>query len=160
MTRVKYNPEEDALYWPNGDIVAACEGVDYLREYFRDERDQELGRWRWAENPDYVVYPHPDGDFARVVSEVSGDSNGIYRDAERHTGSNFERAAVAYFAAHPEPKPWHDAKPGEVWHVETDYRTGNAWVLDSGAFMFDNEAWAEPEFIRTARRIWPESEES
>src|SRR5690606_17981070 len=31
--------------------------VDALREFFRAEGDAELGRWRWPEHPEYVVYP-------------------------------------------------------------------------------------------------------
>lgn len=74
-----------------------------LREFFQHERDEELGRWRWPENPDYVVYPR-----ARAVLVLS-ESTGVTLRAERGQFSAREAtvfgAASAYFEAHPERKP-------------------------------------------------------
>lgn len=141
--------------------------VESIEEYFQAKRDKELGRWRWPENPNYLVYPHEDGDFALVVSEVSGDSTGIYLEADRRTGSNFERAAVAYFAARPEPKPWHDAKPGEVWvlRVRDESEERPYTVGDTGFNGEDirGEYWGaiplESHVFTAGRRIWPEIKE-
>jgi hypothetical protein len=51
-------------------------------------------------------------------------------------------------------KPWLEAKPGEVWAIVPN---GNAWVLESGAFMFDDESYLFVHEIREARRVWPVS---
>lgn len=85
-----------------------------LEEFFQAKRDAELGRWRWPENPDYVVYPRGE-DRVRVILESTGD----FADSSRGTVivSPFKDAARAYFDAHPESKPWHDAEQGEFWAV-------------------------------------------
>jgi hypothetical protein len=91
------------------------------REFFQAERDEELGRWRWPENPDYVVYPDDDGDVI-VLNERDGMS-GIGQTratVDRYPNSFGADAARAYFESHPERKPWHDAKEGEVWVLTLD----------------------------------------
>lgn len=101
----------------NPGFTDGSESAVALREFFRHERDEELGRWRWPENPDYVVYPDYDGHVS-TLHEITGIERGSYsRDGV--TGANDNATSVlaarAYFAAHPISKPWHDAKPGEVW---------------------------------------------
>lgn len=93
-----------------------------LREFSLHERDMELGRWRWPENPDYVVYPQelegvPGKKIVRAVNESTGRSV-WYSVADFNLYGDDDESALAtaaYLAAHPEPRPWHDAKPGEVW---------------------------------------------
>lgn len=128
-----------------------------LREFFLHERDQELGRWRWPENPDYVVYP------IRQRGALGKPASGLLResscDVSTHgrNDSDMPEPVRAYFAAHPEPKPWHDAKPGEVWEVAN--ATGSprlAWALEGGAFMYDDESWVPRDAVTAGRRIWPE----
>ena len=75
-----------------------------LREYFQAERDEELGRWRDPEEPDYVAYPRPDlddgdGRCVLVLDELSGA-----------TRTDWEQIALPgpadrYFTAHPLPEP-------------------------------------------------------
>lgn len=133
-----------------------------LAEFFLHERDEELGRWRWPENPDYVVYPqHPEGggrsDSFRVFQESTGytwsydiehlgDTEGVPWDAAR-----------AYFEAHSEPKPWHHAKPGEAWVITV---AGKDYAVVSGAATFFEPTefcWAHSDpGITAGRRIWPE----
>lgn len=83
-----------------------------LEEFFQAKRDAELGRWRWPENPDYVVYPVEDGyQVLRESNGVSEFRNGIYvHDMEGE-------AAQACRDTHPRPKAWHGAEYGEVWAV-------------------------------------------
>lgn len=145
--------------------------VDALSEFFQHERDEELGRWRWPEQPNLVVYRSaPPLRMVLVTDERTGVSAFI-EEGSKGTGLKNE-AANAYFAAHPEPKPWHDAKPGEVWRVEA----GSVNSVD-GAIMtvFRDESgpiatthfgyWDGPDpesidiesaDIQSARRIWPE----
>lgn len=145
--------------------------VDALREFFQHEKDEQLGRWRWPANPDYVVYPVGDGvvDVLREtsVSEVTlgpGRQAGITRDDaagwDRDHSKNFYRAAREYFEAHPEPKPWHDAKPGEVWVLNIDHKNAAnevAWQVATST-EFSRLGLAinkRDERITAARRIWP-----
>lgn len=152
------------------------EMISTLREFFLHERDQELGRWRWPENPDYVVYPVIDPAhemaFGRDLSvmvfhEPTGVLKGYCRDEDQGGNSReYPNAARAYFAAHPEPKPWHDAKPGEVWVLT--YRSPSAretsnnvmtCVDDGGNISFFNDYRLHTvryTGIESARRIWPE----
>lgn len=145
------------------------EGVAALREFFRAEEDERLGRWRWPENPDYVVYP--DGTSRRVVRESDGSSLAVsLHDREVMTTylDSYVGAARAYDDFHPEPKPWHDAKPGEVWLLTYVGEAGVPSVTsssESGHVVFTaatEEANGTHEFslltdyITAGRRIYPE----
>lgn len=98
------------------------------REFFRAEEDERLGRWRWPENPNYVVYPYTD-DLVRVLNETSpGADAPAFSRSEETTSWMSSLAARAYFDAHPEPNPipneprtaWVDKYGTDVWHVGTD----------------------------------------
>ena len=148
--------------------------IDALREFFRAERDEELGRWRWPENPDYVVYPlgldATDRRYAAALHEPSGITGrwqeGQYRTVPPTEATDLGILAVAaYFEAHPEPKPWHAAKPGEVWAVtktiaDEEHACRVARVNDE--IMFEPTIRSTFRFavtstvIASARRIWPE----
>ncbi|MBO3663702.1 hypothetical protein [Microbacterium stercoris] len=102
-----------------GAVTMAASVVDEIRRILDAERDEQLGRWRWPENPDYVVYPRENGSV--TVFEESNPTAALtfwkhVRNAEVTSGA-FMEAARAFFEAHPEPKPWHDAKPGELWAI-------------------------------------------
>lgn len=152
------------------------EDMDALREHFLAERDKELGRWRWPENPNYVVYAKKSSEVepasgVRVVSERAGRSKDIGREvigACDTTVSTFGRAARAYFAAHPEPKPWHTPKHLEIWALTIRGCLSEAYIYREGypnrepAFRpVNNEdrvrfAPTDPKIVE-AHRIWPES---
>lgn len=136
--------------------------MEALREFFRAEEDERLGRWRWPENPDYVVYPKEDGLF-----EVLRESTGLVLTSTVSGNAPFKdehaQAARAFLAAHPEPKPWHDAKPGEVWALKFGVSDEEVLVQAKDAFFvnlgvdrwFDTTGRRAPE-ITAGRRIWPE----
>lgn len=142
------------------------EFVENLRRFFLHERDQELGRWRWHEHPDYVIYETEDAwsltkALRRLVNERDGSSS-----LHRRGDVELPAPVAAYFEAHPEPKPWHDAKPGEVWELtyrspsqrETSNRVMTC-VDDGGNISFFNEYRLHTvnyTGIESARRIWPE----
>lgn len=77
-------------------------------------------------------------------------------------------AAREYFAAHPEPKPWRDAQPGEVWLLNfTGFETvASPWTVRPGQMSADTAEFVYPQNGNTielddpeiveARRIWPE----
>lgn len=148
---------------------------DALREFFRAERDEELGRWRWNENPQYVVYADSESTVI-VVDETTGAANQYARwEAELiHGGVHPLAAAQAFFAAHPEPKPWNRAKEGELWLL----RPADAQNMELPYIAVDDtdgQVSMGPRFFRVpepksflpgrfpnefveGRRIWPESD--
>ena len=132
-----------------------------LREFFQHERDQELGRWRWPENPDMVVQADKGGERAWVVNERNHQITGwVWRvDLDCSTAhAQVVAAARAYFAAHAEPKPWHEAVEGEVWLLMFPNST-QAWFVNGGYFQnvrtLTNINKTDPG-ITSGRRIWPE----
>lgn len=138
---------------------------DALREFFRAEEDERLGRWRWPENPDYVVYREPDEDGDNcIVRESDGDSafagRGKYaRDQYgRPMYDEWDAAAAAYFDAHPEPKPWDTASPGEAWLITWGNGSVSepAIVTIDGDFDTVNHRVIKRREVIGARRIWPE----
>lgn len=159
---VKATPPAGAIIWlPSMSATA-------LREFFQHERDKELGRWRWPENPEYVVYRKPgaddeDGRAALVLDERTGVAP---RRWERGFDSGvFGQAARAYFDAHPEPKPWHNALPGEVWVIttaESEEIAVRACIQnEKPTFEYianvATKIGVTDEQITSGRRIWPES---
>lgn len=150
----------------HGPTDIAAGRVQSLREFFRDERDQELGRWRWPENPNWVAYRRGE-DEVDVLDETAPEDGGF----TYHRSSHFldfphaAPAAQAYFAAHPVSKPWHDAKQNEIWvlnikgcgapeayrfsHNPGEFRPVNnpqrVWFTETDRDIVD------------AHRIWPEA---
>lgn len=170
---------EDELFLSNEELAQDVEldawMVTALREFFRAEEDERLGRWRWPENPDYVVYPqgldHDGFRYAMAVYEPTGNA-GKWQEGQsvsppmtdpQHLGIY---AVAAYFDAHPEPKPaWHDAKSGEVWAIKFGVSEDEEIVQAKDSFFvnlsvsdrwFDTTGKKAPD-ITDARRIWPES---
>lgn len=143
------------------EATASAEGIRALREFFQHERDEKLGRWRWPENPDYVVKEAMGNAF--IYNEKSGVLSRWSRfDVESGRDGYGMYAARAYFAAHPESKPWHDAKPGEVWVVKTKYNDQERPVFVNSDGDFEN---AEEHFysrhpnITAGYKVWPVSDE-
>lgn len=116
---VKAGPEEGSLEFGKLDGYLSAECVVDAAEYFQAKRDAELGRWRWPDDPRFVVYPgYSPGEeerFVRVVEENTGVSTLVYES--QRDGVRGHNVATAYFEAHPESKPWHDAKAGEFWQI-------------------------------------------
>ena len=142
-----------------------------LREFFQSERDTELGRWRSKEHPEYVAYLAPEcTDYdLRIICETSGDSM-VYTRSEDDGSkrdhpweSTWARVARAYFAAHPEPKPWQAAKVGEHWQIDVGGKDHEVSVVrddfDNGEEFICSELRCSIFYtgILAGRRIWPES---
>lgn len=139
------------------------------REFFQHERDEELGRWRWPENPDWVGVEGEEQVGMRtvvLVNERTLERFWInYRAMDAAQDASIDKhAARAFFEAHPEQKPWHDAEPGEVWII----REVDAQPTAARACMVNERMQFEPvnnitrhidvddPLIADARRIWPE----
>lgn len=83
-----------------------------MAEFFQARRDEELGRWRSKENPDWVVYPsrrvgtEGKGRAIQVYSETlnkTWDVLEISRVNRIRTGTHLD-VAREWFEAHPKPK--------------------------------------------------------
>lgn len=135
------------------------------REFFQHERDEELGRWRWPENPDVVVYldGHPSRRSVTIFFEKTGGI--VIGMAEKFLattpdeGHESRKAARAYFEAHPERKPWEDAQTGEVWVLTLD-GDESAWSVSNKDVFENPDSTLKPTspMITAGRRIWPEGE--
>lgn len=119
MVRVRATGTELAVEGGFGILHVSKERTQALREFFRAEEDERLGRFRHGE---YVVYPDGEDQLGNrhvvTVWEKNGRRDSIYEDNIPNTV--YGASARAYFDAHPEPKPWHNAKPGEVWVLTVD----------------------------------------
>lgn len=174
---ITFTRAEDGIWrWEAGNAPALV--TNALRELFAHERDEELGRWRYPDDRDYVVYPVGSGEVVHVLNEKAGVS-GQYGMAEVNKvfGGEFletadplySRAARAYFEAHPERKPLDGAKVGELWEltmddgsehtvfIHEDRAVGGRDAVSPGGAYFDIDDGAG---VTAARRIWPESEVS
>lgn len=152
--------------WVSSDSVGA-EDAEGLREFFQHERDQELARWRWPANRDYVVYHarNVNGDH-KVMRESDGHGMLWGRDMEPapHSSDGLESAARAYFDAHPERKPWEHANNEDIWAL-TIGPNEKIYQFDSTNRFFDQVGSgftkgisANSRGITAGRRIWPESD--
>ncbi|MCW2287000.1 hypothetical protein EDF60_1651 [Leucobacter luti] len=166
---VAVEPDNDLfLRWVDGvDGTLAFRGdvTIALREFFLHERDKELGRWRDPESPDLVVYARDGEEKVRVVDERCGWAWEISPSTKAYETSvlyDVVKAGHAYFAADPEPKPWHDAKPGEVWALTyegVEQAWGVAFDGSSSRLVFacgDSRLSEKDAEITAGRRIWPE----
>lgn len=154
--------------------TAIKEYIDHIRAHVLDERDKELGRWRWPENQEIVVHAYTRDDIA-VVDERTADVRRYERaevEAILEIGgrSDYLRAARAYFDAHPEPKPaWHDAKDGEIWEftVGRDPRGVGQYLHEDGRFFRlplltpADDGWGPAAFasdFTRGTRVWPRAD--
>lgn len=167
--------EHGGLVWASGSQNGEPKQkiTQAFREFFRHERDTELGRWRSKEHPEYVVYPRDDERYGLlVVNEHNPEENeyvSVNMAGETHRQDIMRTVAREWFAAHPKPKPWHDAKPGEVWVLTVEGIDAPCVVEDGlrvtteGGRGFRNLAKGPPghlglnaPVITAGRRIWPE----
>jgi hypothetical protein len=159
--------EDGALVIGTLDGYLNREAVLDAEEWAQAKHDADLGRWRDPFEPHYVVYSEDGGDAARVLDERDGVTVVANRRVES-TDTGYYGAAFRFFEAHPERKPWQDAKPGEVWELTTrDEESVPAMSSssDSGVVIFTaathdaggtEEIVSYSDYITAGRRIWPE----
>ena len=152
-----------------GNGIYTLETTEALRAFFQAERDQELGRWRDPENPDYVAYPGSINlNWVVVLDESTGRTDVVFKQPRKPPkDSAFTLVAERYFAAHPQPEPWHAARPDcdEVWVLTihgceqpvyvTEFGGEPAFQVPGGETMSLSHG-----AITAGRRIWPEGEAS
>lgn len=131
--------------------------VNSLREFFQHERDEELGRWRSAEHPDYICNEHDGAIF--VTDERDGRQLLMHRGDGIPSLPEYADVARAYFEAHPESKPWHDAKDNEVWALTINGKEEAAMLYRVGEFETTKGTYrVSASAITAGRRIWPDEE--
>lgn len=150
---------DGSLHFHRGNGYLGADEVFDAEEFFQAKRDAELGRWRYPLDPDLVVYAE-DGR-ARVLFEPGGGSFVWSRESAKNAAGSPQRdAALAYFEAHPERKPWQDAQPEEGWVVTVDGKEWLATVDVDYDFTTANETFSfgtsDMARITDARRVWPE----
>ena len=154
-----FDPESP--YMPR--IVLDQDEVKALRTYFQEERDTELNRWRDPQNPGIVCYPVTGNlDAVWVMREGDGSRYLATRTRWERIGPHYvAEAACRYFQAHPEPKPrpWEEAKPGEIWEIGLLELGPSACLVTEGDFVEISkrfEVAIGSSLIESGRRIWPE----
>ena len=146
-----------------GSGVYTLETTEALRAFFQAERDTELDRWRDTGNPDYVVYPGSVNlDWVVVLDESTGGTDVVFKQPRKPTkDSAFTLVAARYFAAHldTEPRPWEEAKVGEIWEIGLLELGPSACLVTEGDFVEISgrfEVAIGSSLIESGRRIWPE----
>ena len=142
--------------------------VESLREYFRDERDKELGRWRSKKDHDYYVIPYYSNlDTVTVVYERDNRHQVAHRSEDYSVLRGFKEVGEEYFAAHPEKKSWHDAEDGHLYllNFKDAPNVDVSALVKGGTFVYNDpccDGWdaLDSDRIKSARRIWPENKES
>ena len=133
-----------------------------LRDYFQAERDEELGRWRDPQNPDWICYGRGSSrDTVHVINEYDGLPYMLERDQVAYADSEFSAVAQRYFEAHPKPKPWDAAQPDEIWALTINGYSApylrnwyGTWTNSTSDVSVGDGT------ITACRRIWPEGEAS
>lgn len=154
---------------------ALNEYMEHLRDRWRAEEDERLGRWRWPENPEWIFYPevwNTGTKAVRIIRESDGATGSWPIEPLSDETGEFSDAARAYVAAHPERKPWHDAKPGETWRLTVNSLGPTGATLTFNVIGDEDRPpirFARPQIsgqqmeypvdspdINGGRRIWPE----
>ena len=137
-----------------GDIWEA--NHEARKEFYQHLQDKELGLTREGS---IVVRPLSD-DEVLVLDEAVGKAETWHRNQiSVFPGVFGHDEAKRYFAAHSEPKPWHDAEPGEIWVLEFG---GDKCAYTRTPTLFTK--WNLPSLlptdpgIKSGYRIWPEGD--
>lgn len=137
-------------------------GIVALREFFQHERDEERGLWRSPTDPSWTAVRRNTTIYFQNEDHERNFWFIVGNDATLKPWSgDLQAVAREYLEAHPERKPWEDAKPGEAWEIT--YTTLVGPDVTKVAIRTDRNMWAtdvlEMELnhaITSARRIWPE----
>lgn len=93
-------------------VSLVADEASALREYFRHEYDERLGLWRDPAYPDLFVREHGPDLVAVVKNDESGLAYGQFKRGDllslRNSCDPMNRAAAAYFDAHPGEPTFQD----------------------------------------------------
>ena len=137
------------------DFTSRGQDHEARKEFYQHISDSELGRWRDPLNKSCVIYPMGNLVGGLRTVQVVNEDHGFCGQVNEGDPENMEIrvSAARYFAAHPEPKPWHDAKTGEVWVLE------GGGIAEPWAHTVQRDGMAEVHInLTAARKIWPVSD--
>lgn len=157
----------EGFYFPDDvEFSLGSPSDEALAEYFQHKRDEELGHWRDPENPTVVIKYDAENDWAYALDETTwAECAMVVRDSPRLSQPSAMYKAISnFFKAHPKPpKPWEEAKPGEVWELSMEsYDPGEYWLVKSGGFKrnaFLPAVSLDSPAITAGYRIWPTKED-
>ena len=141
--------------------------VDALREFFQHEKDEHLGRWRSSADPRWTAVRRDKFVYFQCEDGIRSFNIHLDREATLNAWNDDLRAiAREYIAAHPEPKPWHDAECGESWYLEPygivytcvgdrGHSTG-LWFTRANVYGKVENLQLDDARITAGRRIYPE----
>ncbi|WP_136053466.1 hypothetical protein [Microbacterium sp. K5D] len=164
---IVHNPTKGGIAVGNSLILRDNESTA-LREFFQHESDEARGLWRSPSDPTWtavrrntmIYFQNEDHERSfHFVPKLEGSI--------RAWSGDLQALAYEYIEAHPERKPWEEAKPGEVWLFR-----GKGDIKPS-AFMKSHVGWTNSEAVVVQRdpalpyggtrdesfeprRIWPE----
>ena len=133
-------------------IILSEEEMDELRAHLQAERDEELGRWRDPQDPDWICYGRGSSrDTVHVINEYDGLPYMLERGQVAYADSEFSAVAQRYFEAHPKPKP----RPPFAAYVD---KNGSAvWVTDeNGNLRCLSDQNLDPEKYAPFTRLLPD----
>jgi hypothetical protein len=153
------------LTFNEGDYIDAHRNEDAAREFFAAEERARLGVGAHPDFPGWLFFRRPSADDTdgRAVLVLEPDTLShwtVWEKLDRPLGEEpYIRAGHAWLDANPDPQAWEDAKPREVWNITTKTgKTNDAWVLESGAFMFEDESFYYSDEIAAGYRMWPKED--
>jgi hypothetical protein len=158
--------DEGDLVLSTGQYVNARVGNEQaLREFFASQHPGDYGFRLDSRFPRYAFFRQHrsddrDGRAVGVIDLEERDFWTVWENLSRDSQEDWINAGHAWLDANPDPKAWMDAKPGEVWTLTTkgERSNGNAWRLESGAFMFDDESFVFADEITAGERTWPKAD--
>lgn len=152
--------EDGSLIFDHVNGYLGPDSVFDAEEYFQAKRDADLEVFRSTTDPHLVVREIDRDVFGRRRVGVLDERTFEVRDVNDVVcGGDYpeHRAAREYFEAHPERKPWADAKPGEVWILTHVKGEEGAFIVNRD--RFESPSWSltiKAESITGGRRVWPE----
>lgn len=153
----------------NGERALWAGAAKSIREFFLHEaetdwqakRDAELGRWRWPENPDWVALEGGEDIENRRTVRVFNERTfeRARHDEQVMANDTFEapQVAHAFFIAHPAPtpRPWEDAKEGDVWVLTVGAREPEPYTRSGSQFRNTTHWWdATNQAITAGYPLW------
>ena len=145
-------------------VTGGPEGIAALREFFQHERDEERGLWRSPTDPSWTaVRRNTTIYFQNEDHERSFHFVPKLEGSIRAWSADLQALAYEYIEAHPERKPWEDAKAGDVWVIEVECVESFAVHVVAeffGAVSFQTPTGNKVNMTNSTftgfRKIWPE----
>lgn len=134
--------DKDGLDMLKGYSYLTTQDLDALGEYWQAVKDAALNRWRYPEDPNYLVYKSETGalNAILILNEATGRTD-FYLSPTHAKGDGPAAAARAYYAQlKPDPLVLQIEKVGGGWATIVQYTPGDESQVEDArdkAEMFD-----------------------